>query len=108
MDLIEQSTHKWSWITEFMDHMLPGSLVYDIGCGNGRNMTYPGINFIGVDACDRLAEARHKKRIEREERLHVEHPIAKCYSRLYNMRCSFSSPEYFGKMYLMKVYVKGR
>ena len=32
----------------------------EIGCGNGRNMTYPGINFKGVDACDRLAEARHK------------------------------------------------
>lgn len=53
-------TYKWSWITEFMEHMLPGSLVYDIGCGNGRNMTYPGINFIGIDTCDRFVEICRK------------------------------------------------
>ena len=28
-----------------------GSLVYDIGCGNGRNMLNKNLNFIGVDNC---------------------------------------------------------
>ena len=31
-----------------------GSTVYDIGCGSGRNMMYPDLNFIGVDNCENL------------------------------------------------------
>ena len=46
--------YGWSWIKEFMETVPKGSLVYDIGCGSGRNMSYPDINFIGVDNCANL------------------------------------------------------
>lgn len=53
-------TYRWSWVTEFMECMSPGSLVYDIGCGNGRNMTYPDIEFVGIDTCQHFIDICHK------------------------------------------------
>jgi ubiquinone/menaquinone biosynthesis C-methylase UbiE len=41
--------YRWQWITEFISSNPIGSTIYDIGCGNGRNMLYPNYNFIGVD-----------------------------------------------------------
>lgn len=46
--------YGWSWIKEFMETVPKGSTIYDIGCGSGRNMSYPNINFIGVDNCENL------------------------------------------------------
>ena len=46
--------YGWSWIKEFIDTVPKGSTVYDIGCGSGRNMNYPDMNFIGVDNCENL------------------------------------------------------
>jgi len=46
--------YGWSWIKEFMETVPKGSTVYDIGCGSGRNMGYPNMNFIGVDNCENL------------------------------------------------------
>lgn len=46
--------YGWSWIKEFMDTVPKGSTIYDIGCGSGRNMGYPYMNFIGVDNCENL------------------------------------------------------
>jgi alkylated DNA repair protein alkB family protein 8 len=45
--------HKWSWVNEFLDNLKENSLVYDIGCGNGRNMNHNknNITFIGMDNC---------------------------------------------------------
>jgi SAM-dependent methyltransferase len=40
---------KWDWVEEFLDQFPANSLVYDIGCGSGRNIR-PGM--IGVDNCD--------------------------------------------------------
>jgi len=41
--------YKWQWITDFILSMPTNSTIYDIGCGNGRNMLYPNYNFIGID-----------------------------------------------------------
>ena len=41
----------WSWITDFIDSLELNSTIYDIGCGNGRNMNFPNQNFIGIDNC---------------------------------------------------------
>jgi ubiquinone/menaquinone biosynthesis C-methylase UbiE len=30
--------YKWNWVNEFLNNLRKDSLVYDIGCGNGRNM----------------------------------------------------------------------
>ena len=46
--------YGWSWIKEFVETVPKGSTVYDIGCGSGRNMTYPDISFIGIDNCEKL------------------------------------------------------
>ena len=41
--------YKWKWITDFVNNIPTNSTIYDIGCGNGRNMLYPNYKFIGVD-----------------------------------------------------------
>ena len=44
-------SYKWSWITNFINSLSRESLIYDIGCGSGRNMDYENYNFIGFDNC---------------------------------------------------------
>lgn len=44
--------NTWPWITEFITSFPKDSTLYDIGCGNGRNMMESGYNFIGIDNCD--------------------------------------------------------
>jgi len=41
--------NKWSWISDFIDSLQEQSVIYDIGCGGGRNMLYKKHFFIGVD-----------------------------------------------------------
>lgn len=43
--------YKWNWITDFINSLPKNSLIYDIGCGSGRNMDYPNYQFIGFDNC---------------------------------------------------------
>ncbi len=40
---------KWDWIESFLNEFPENSLIYDIGCGPGRNIR-PGM--IGLDNCD--------------------------------------------------------
>jgi SAM-dependent methyltransferase len=40
---------QWDWIETFLDRFEPNSLVYDIGCGPGRNIRQ---GMIGVDNCE--------------------------------------------------------
>jgi ubiquinone/menaquinone biosynthesis C-methylase UbiE len=40
---------KWDWIESFLDEFPSNALIYDIGCGPGRNIR-PGM--IGVDNCN--------------------------------------------------------
>ena len=41
----------WDWIRSFIEKLENNSTIYDIGCGNGRNMNFPNQNFIGIDNC---------------------------------------------------------
>lgn len=42
----------WTWITEFINNLQEKSFIYDIGCGNGRNMNFDKHTFIGIDNCE--------------------------------------------------------
>ena len=48
--------NKWPWITEFINNFKKNSLIVDLGCGNGRNMDYNNLNFIGVDNCSKFVD----------------------------------------------------
>ena len=39
------------------------SLVYDIGCGNGRNMNFKNLNFIGIDNCENFVKICNEKKL---------------------------------------------
>ena len=54
----EKRFSKWDWIEEFLDEFPTNSLVYDIGCGSGRNIR-PGM--IGVDNCDNFLKISNSK-----------------------------------------------
>lgn len=44
--------YKWSWVIDFLDSLKRDSIVYDLGCGNGRNMNHGSLKFIGIDNCE--------------------------------------------------------
>ena len=56
-------TYKWSWISEFLDSIKTNSLVYDLGCGNGRNMSHQNLHFIGVDNCEKFINICNSKQL---------------------------------------------
>ena len=56
--------YGWSWVKSFVNSLSPKSLVYDIGCGSGRNMLYPGHRFVGVDNCVKFLEICTKKGLD--------------------------------------------
>ena len=41
----------WTWITDYINRLPQFSKILDIGCGSGRNMTYPDMDFVGIDSC---------------------------------------------------------
>jgi SAM-dependent methyltransferase len=51
----------WSWIDNFIYSINKNSLIYDIGCGNGRNMGYEDYKFIGIDNCDNFINICREK-----------------------------------------------
>ena len=53
----------WSWIDTFINSLQHGSFIYDIGCGNGRNMHFPGYTFIGIDNCERFINICREKNL---------------------------------------------
>ena len=55
--------YTWPWIDEFLNNLEPYSNVYDIGCGNGRNMLKKNLHFIGVDNCENFVKICHKKNL---------------------------------------------
>jgi alkylated DNA repair protein alkB family protein 8 len=46
--------YTWSWVDNFINSLPPGSFIYDIGCGNGRNMHFKDHTFIGIDNCEKF------------------------------------------------------
>ena len=47
--------YKWPCVNEFLDELTNDSIVYDLGCGNGRNMinnNTQNIHFTGIDNCE--------------------------------------------------------
>lgn len=44
--------YTWSWVDDFINDLPPGCFIYDIGCGNGRNMHFKQHTFIGIDNCE--------------------------------------------------------
>jgi ubiquinone/menaquinone biosynthesis C-methylase UbiE len=54
-------TYKWFWVGEFLDSLKAHNMVYDIGCGNGRNMTHENLHFIGVDNCENFLKICSQK-----------------------------------------------
>jgi tRNA (uracil-5-)-methyltransferase TRM9 len=52
--------YKWDWIEKFRANYTETSIIYDIGCGNGRNI---GPNTIGVDNCDAFLQICNKNNL---------------------------------------------
>jgi SAM-dependent methyltransferase len=48
--------YYWQPISDFINELPNNSLIYDIGCGNGRNMTYNNHTFIGIDNCQKFVD----------------------------------------------------
>jgi tRNA (uracil-5-)-methyltransferase TRM9 len=51
--------YKWQWVNTFLNELRKDATVYDIGCGNGRNMANnnaKNLNFIGVDNCENFVK----------------------------------------------------
>ena len=57
--------YKWSWIISFLDSLNSDSLVYELGCGNGRNMNYDkkNLTFIGLDNCENFVKICKNKNL---------------------------------------------
>lgn len=57
--------YKWSWVDEFLESLKENNLVYDIGCGNGRNMNYDkkNLKFIGLDNCENFVKICKNKNL---------------------------------------------
>lgn len=48
--------YTWSWIKNFISKLKNNSIIYDIGCGNGRNMDFENQTFIGIDNCKKFVD----------------------------------------------------
>ncbi len=56
--------NPWSWIIEFITSLPKDSVIYDIGCGNGRNMLEPNYNFVGIDNCNAFLDICRKRELD--------------------------------------------
>lgn len=58
--------NNWKWITEFVQSIKSiqiNPVIYDFGCGSGRNMMYEGVNFIGIDNCHEFIKICRSKNL---------------------------------------------
>jgi len=53
--------YTWTWIDEFLENHDENAIVYDIGCGNGRNMMNNKFKFIGIDNCNNFIKICNQK-----------------------------------------------
>ena len=57
-------SYTWGWVKEFLNSLPENSIVYDLGCGNGRNMlNNNNLNFIGIDNCENFIEICKEKNL---------------------------------------------
>ena len=54
--------YVWPNVKNFIDSIIPGSLVADIGCGNGKNMYRKDCDNIGLDFCEKFVEICKSKK----------------------------------------------
>ena len=54
---------RWDWVDKFLYNIPNNNLVYDIGCGNGRNMELKHLNFIGIDNCYNFLQICREKNL---------------------------------------------
>ena len=47
---------RWNWVDNFINNLPDYITIYDLGCGNGRNMEFKNKNFIGIDNCNNFIE----------------------------------------------------
>lgn len=66
---------RWNWIDKFLNNFEKKSLILDIGCGNGRNMTFPNLNFIGIDNCPNFIKICREKKLNVMESDMVQIPL---------------------------------
>ena len=57
------STRHYLWpnVKRYIDLIEPGSLIADIGCGNGKNMCRSDCEYIGLDFCDKFVKICREK-----------------------------------------------
>lgn len=55
--------YTWKWIDDFIQLQKLNSYILDIGCGNGRNMTFSNYNFIGIDNCNGFLDICKEKNL---------------------------------------------
>ena len=53
--------YVWPNVKSYIDKIEPGSLIADIGCGNGKNMYRDDCVIQGLDFCDKFVEICKKK-----------------------------------------------
>tara|TARA_B100000242_G_C43049014_1_gene489895 strand:+ start:87 stop:728 length:642 start_codon:yes stop_codon:yes gene_type:complete len=56
--------YKWTWVNNFLNKLKNNSIVYDLGCGNGRNMNHGSLKFIGIDNCENFIKICKEKNLE--------------------------------------------
>ena len=55
--------YTWKWIDDFINSQKINGNILDIGCGNGRNMTFTNYNFTGVDNCNGFLDICREKNL---------------------------------------------
>ena len=53
--------NHWSSVKKFIESLPKNSLILDAGCGNGKNMSFENMQFIGCDISENLIEICRKK-----------------------------------------------